>query len=339
MEPLSMMALLGLASTALSAGGGVAGGLLSGKPKERTATQLPSSNPANAAAVLALMARLGIAMPSDELLLQASPLNQALNRRFATPVSRESRRRILRASNAAVENYLAARQAGDTRSADEIFAEMQFQGDERRAVERAAQEGGFTTVGGLLDAEFNFRQQVPTITGQFRSQADAQRGLQNESIAQQRAALEAFASGTDIATLRGLERDRLLRDFDDQRTSILAAANASGSNPARGLELLDRQRQDIDLTALQRAVSLATGEAGVASARAETARNLDPSLVALGVAPNFSSPASLLGMTQSQPNQGPATAAQSGLGAAGQGLGNLGLLQLLLQNQGPGATT
>ena len=107
----SLLAAL-LGGGALSAGGPILGGLLGQSQgiKERTATNLGSSDIVSAMASLSLLSRLGMSIP-QEVLLQASPLEQALNRRFATPVSRESRRRILGQSHAAVE-FVAAVEAG-----------------------------------------------------------------------------------------------------------------------------------------------------------------------------------------------------------------------------------
>ncbi len=312
-------AAIGAIAAALIGGGAqVGGGALAAdeaKGKERTSTQLPSSNLANQIATLALLSRLGYAPPTQELLLQSSPIQQALNRRFATPVSRESRRRLLDVSQFATETMIAARAAGDTRSAEEILFETGLTkgGKSHAALERIAQDGGFRSLSEMLDTEIEYRNKIPEIMQRQEQGTAQQRQLQDLATGQQIAALQSLASVSDVATQRDLERTRLLRDIGLQESNVLAAANAGGYNPAGGLEALARLRTDADVEALNRAIARATGETAIATQRGNVAKALDPSLIALGLAP-----INAAGGTTSN------TASPGGSGLLGQSVANAG---------------
>lgn len=287
----------------VGAAGSIGGGALAGeqaKTKDRNATQLQSSSLANQVATLALLSRLGYAPETEELLLQSSPVQQSLNRRFATPVSRETRRRLLDVSQWATDTLISARDAGDNRGwSDVLFATtrgtltepakgLTFGGKSHAALERLAQDGGFRDVGEMLESEIAYRRKIPQLMAQQKQSADQQRQLQELATGEQISALQAMGSVGDVATHRDSERARLLRDLDLQQQSVLAAANAGGFNPSGGLEALSRARSDADIEALNRAIAMATGQTAIATQRASTAKSLDPTLIALGLAPNLS---------------------------------------------------
>lgn len=328
-------AAIGAVLAALVGGGAsIGGGALAGeqaKGKDRTSTQLQSSNLANQIATLALLSRLGYAPETEELLLQSSPVQQALNRRFATPVSRESRRRLLDVSQWATNALATARESGDTRTWDEILFATDADpsmgltrgGKSHAALERIAQDGGFRDIGEMLESEIAYRKKVPDLIAQQKQTAGQQRQLQDLATGEQISALQAMGTVGDVATQRDSELARLLRDINLQEPKVLAAANAGGYNPAGGLEQLARMRSDADLEALNRAIARATGETAIATQRAATAKSLDPTLIALGLAPNLSGQT-----TTSTSNTGGSAALGQGVQSAGI-IGAGGILEAL----------
>jgi hypothetical protein len=303
-------------------------------------------------ATLALLERFGYSNLTPEVLLQASPVSQSLNRRFASaPVSNNTRRRITGSIQGALNVIQAHRAAGDTRSPTEILFNPTLPqsqdgalepgqtgaywspsgggGEDWRTILRVSQDGGFANVDEMFDAELKYREQVPVLLEQSQARAKQFRDMTTSSLSAQQAALDSLSAVSDIGALKQAELARLKRDIADQEQMMLRAASVGDYNPAGGLEGLTRINKDADLIALERAIALAAGETSVAGSQFATAKGADPVLAALGLAP------SIAGARAGSPSYvGGGDPANTSLGAGIAGASNtLGQAIIAGQNQ------
>lgn len=317
---------------AVSAGGSIAGGLLS-QPNDPDVflppTFNPQSNPLLAANTFDLLASQGFLNPS--VLAQAGPLAQAREAWRAQPRQGVDAGQFSAATTNSLQGaFLKFQRNGRLPT----WLRAGSQDPRAEGVRQIARNFGMS-VEQLFAAETQYQQQVEQATGRFGEIASlsGDRRLEVE-----RQLMELVGDGRlNVQDLREQELVRLNRDLDEQEDDLLRRSNQR-FNPGRGLEGINDARTDADLIALTRALGLLQGEAQSAN----TLQSLNPGNRAQAFGPSVvgsSTPQVLPGGAVINQGQDPfgAAVAQAG-NTLGSGISNLGILSLL-NNQSPTINT
>lgn len=343
-----------LGSSVIGAAGSIAGAALGGSGQQQTqpiAGLGAIVDPANAFATFDALLDLGFVDPS--ILQQASPLARAISN--SVRVESDPRKGGQLAS---VLNH-AVRMAVETGSFDLNFLlagpiSQNFKTGENALEENINLVGralGFlgTSLEELVAAEKSYKAQIEPLAaraGLTSSQILSGRDQARQGIAALPGALPDI-SAAGINDLRNAERVRIERDIDRLASrgseDVLRQANFANFNPGRALGELETTRfnakQDADLDALGRALTLISGQQSAASNQL----GLLSGVLGQGrdAVNNFTSTRANQGSPGGAVSSSPGVSGLSqGLSAGGNALQNFAQFQTLLASErGPAADT
>ncbi len=315
----------------LSAGGSIAGGLLS-DPADNPGSQiLPSLNPANnlalQGATLDSLGQIGFADAS--ILQQAGPLNRVIAQIQALPLDEKTKRRAL----ISIQDVAAGR---GPRRPTELAA----------ALSRVGLASG--DIAGLAEQQIEFDNQLEQSLGDigpFQADVIRNRLQANASVAD---AARALSGGEDSA-LQSRFREQFLRnrenDLSEFEDNLLLRSQFGGFNPAAGLEEVARIRSntglEAELASLQQALSAATGVSallnqGTSAAQSAAGLSSNANEGALSIAAQQAAAANRINAQNSQIG---AQGLANGITGAGNALASSLLAGSLLSQGGGGSNT
>lgn len=339
-----------IAGSLLGAGGQIAGGLL-GQPDTFSTSNIlasgfnPQADPLQNAVTIQNLINLGF--PIDAVVGNASPLSQLQNA-VGTGTLGFTERDEARLSNAlrraapaleeAIERGLSPEEA-DRFIEAAVFEGGAGDGDKRLNIFKRALSGtGTKTIGGLFEAENNFRTAISNVSQQAGS-PEAQ-AAQAQTLAGQQAARQRIAQiQQDFPEVTQAQIGQIEEQFRSQaRERLLEQANVGNFNPAAGLS-----RLEADPNALASAITLLGGQGQIANqaigalqgsllsplqaAQAGAATGLNAQLGAGQLASDQAQAlANLSAQTNIAQNQAVGGGVAGGLGALGSGIQTLGLL-------------
>lgn len=260
------MAWVPILTALLGAGGSIGGGLLAGGdegPGPRGALTVggadPDVDPSLAALSFENLLNFGIVDPS--ILLNASPAQRARKAFDESLAKQKIKERGFWGLQIVLDNVF---QNGLT--PEEAMSKVS--GKIRNGLFQLLAASGFDSIDQLIQAESSFRETMGPAIGELSDLAGNLQAGRINLLSERNRLLQNLPDVTagGLEDIRQQEKQRILSNLDEVRRDALRESNILGVNPGRRLSEIDEfVANDIELESLNRAISLLSGQQGLAT--------------------------------------------------------------------------
>ncbi|GEM_PF-4567807 len=301
----------------LSAGGPIAGGLLSQEKAEPGSRILPTVDPLLDLGLQSTNFDALNGLGFGDIFSLPSPSRQLVGQIHTLPIDEKTKRRGL----VGLQQFFSGEEVQPVFEPF-IDAVLSRVGITRSDLDGIAQR----------DADFKRQQEELSSLSGINTSTVLERARTAQAAAQILGGAAKAASGGELSPIQQDIRDRLERDINAIEERSLLQAQHGGFNPALALEGTNNMRADLDLKSIEQSLLLASGlsgglGSGLNSALASSGQLSNASLGALGIAANQANAANAL---NAQINSNNATSLGNGaagaFGSLGSSLTTVGLL-------------